>query len=283
MTNGERWAADELGKLRAAHFAPPAWVRFMRESFRQAKQTRRARAALTRQARIWSTVGLGCAAAAPALASRRNLPAPRSRHAEAWWLLVCAMLDWHLGMVEGAAGEPRERLSLADALTLHRLWLIPFIEAQSDHERRCPPIFSGLVAWAGATDILDGAVARRVGPTRLGRDLDKAADTILISTAAHTAHRAGWLPPFAAGLVHLRSTLPVAYVAASYFATGQRPIVDSLGAGRRLAPFLLGGLAIAPHVPRLGAHLTSASSIASLLLVVPPVDASSGSYHATVF
>lgn len=276
MTSGERWSAEELDKLRAGRFAPQAWVRFLRESFRQAAHTRLTRLGLSHQARAWSAIGLGGATAAPAVALRLHLPAPRPRRFTLWWLLVSAMLDWHLGMAEGEDGLPRERLSAADALTLHRLWLIPLLAAQDGRTRRSGWAFTSLIAWAGATDILDGPLARREGPTRLGRDLDKAADTILISVAARAARRALWISPRAARLTHLRSALPVVYVAASYFTTGRRPIVDSLGAGRLLGPVMLGGLAIAPYSQRLGAGLTSAASVASLLLAVPPANRDGG-------
>lgn len=46
------------------------------------------------------------------------------RSGVAWWVLTCAMLDWHLGMLETDGGTPRE-LGAADALTLTGAWLAP--------------------------------------------------------------------------------------------------------------------------------------------------------------
>jgi phosphatidylglycerophosphate synthase len=176
------------------------------------------------------------------------------------------MLDWHLGMVEGPAGEDRGRLSAADALTLLRLWSVPLLAAQDDPATRSRPMFTALIASAAASDALDGALARRIGQTRLGSDLDKAADALTIAAASHAATRAGWLPRGAARLLAVRSVLPVAAVATTYFRTGRRPAIDSFGASRRLAPALLGGLVVAPFWPRAGAALASAASIASVAL-----------------
>ena len=60
------------------------------------------------------------------------------------------MLDWHLGMLEGPGGEVRERLRLADALTLSRLAAAPFVGGAARRGAQ----FSALVAAAGATDPL---------------------------------------------------------------------------------------------------------------------------------
>ena len=268
MTSGEQWAAEELDALRADRYGPRAWTRFLRASFRRAADVRRARPELARQARAWSAVGLVSGVAASTAASRRSLAATRPGRFALWWLATAAMLEWHLGMVEGPGGGPRERLTAADALTLQRLWSVPLLAAQGDPRRGSGPAFTALIASAAASDALDGALARRAGPSRLGRDLDKVADALVVGVAARAASRAGWLSPRAARLALLRSALPVAYSAGSYFRTGRRPIVDSLGPGRLLAPALLGGLAAAPFSPRAGATLVSTASVASLALGV---------------
>lgn len=181
------------------------------------------------------------------------------------------MLDWHLGMVEGPDGEPRERLSAADALTLLRLWSISLLAAQRDPVTGSGPTFAALIAAAAASDALDGALARRAGTTRLGRDLDTLADGLVSAVAARTAYRAGWLPRRVARLAVIRSSVPAGYAVGIYFLTGRRSLVDSLGTSRQLAPVLLGGIAVAPFAPRAGAVLTSGASTVSLgLVVVPP-------------
>jgi phosphatidylglycerophosphate synthase len=263
MTTGERWAAAELGELRAGRFRPRAWQRFLSASFHRARAARQARPELARQARIWSAAGLSTGIA---VCAWPPFPAPRASRFALWWLATTAMLDWHLGMVEGPAGENRDRLSTADALTLTRISLVPFLAAQGDPERASARTFTVLLVLAGASDALDGALARRAGPTRLGRDLDPIADALTSAAAARAARRAGWLPAGAARLSTARSAIPLAAVAAGYFRTGQRPATDAFRGTRRLSPVMLGGLVAAPFAARTGAVLTSASSIGSLAL-----------------
>jgi phosphatidylglycerophosphate synthase len=268
MTTGEQWAADQLDALRADRFTPLAWARFLGASFRRAADTRRARPQLARQARTWSIIGLSADLAIRTWARKVRLAVPRHRSFLLWWLSVCAMLDWHLGMVEGPDGEQRERLAAADALTLLRLWSIPLLAAQRDPVAASGPAFAALIASAAASDALDGALARRAGTTRLGRDLDTLADALVSAVAARTASRAGWLPSGVARLAVIRSSVPAAYATGIYFGTGRRSVVDSLGTSRQLASALLGGLAAAPFSPRTAAAMTTGASAVSLGLVV---------------
>ncbi len=268
MTDGEQWAAEQLDALRSDRFVPMAWARFLGASFRRAAENRRARPQLARQARTWSVVGVSADLAIRTCARKARVPAPRHRSFLLWWLSVCAMLDWHLGMVEGSDGERRERLSAADALTLLRLWLVPLLASQGNRERRSGPAFAVLIASAAGTDALDGTLARRAGTTRFGRDLDTLADALVTAAAARGAARAGWLPRGVARLAVIRSAAPAAYATGIYFRTGRRSVVDSLGSSRQLAPALLGGLAAAPFSRRAGAALTTGASAMSLGLVV---------------
>ena len=266
MTSGERWAADQLEILRAARFTPRAWIRFLAESFARAGETRRARPQLARQARTWSAIGLLGGIGACRAASRARLAAPPPARFAVWWLATSTIVDWHLGMVEGSNGERRERLSVADELTLLRLWLVPMLCAQGDPRGRSGRVFSTLVLCAGASDALDGALARRVGPTRLGRDLDTLADALTVASAARVARQAGWLPVGAARLATVKATLPVAAVTCAYFRSACRPAIEPSTTSRRLAPALLAGLAASPLYPRAAAMLTGTCAIASLAL-----------------
>ncbi len=248
-TDGELWAAAELRRLRACRFMPSAWVRLISSSFSRAAQTRTTRQGLARQARRWCGIGagagVGLCAARPALRSR----APAFL---GWWLGVSAMLDWHLGMVEGQSGEPRQQLSVAAALTLVRLWLVPFLAAAEQ-----PASFTALILGAALTDTLDGPLARRLGPTRLGRDLDRTADVVVMLAAASATARGGWLARPVRRLLILRGSLPVAFVAGGYLIQAARPPAAELGSFRRFAPVLIAGLALAPGCPRCGNTLVT--------------------------
>ena len=264
MTAGERWAAGELAELRAAGFSPAAWTRFLSESWRRAAATRRSRNSLARQAHVWSVAGLATGVRAAAGARRNGIAAPHPAAWAAWWLSAAAMLDWHLGMVEGPAGESRERLSAADGLTLVRVGLVPFIAAQRASDQAT---FAVLMTAAASTDVADGVLARRHGPTRLGRDLDAAADVLVGAAGVRAARRAGWIGPVAGRLALARHALPVAVVAAGYFGTDGRP--TAFATTRPAAPALVGGLVVAPFAPHLANALVLGGSLAGLVLARP--------------
>jgi phosphatidylglycerophosphate synthase len=155
LTDGERWSRELLDRLRAERFTAAAWRRFTGDAFQRARLTRARRPELVRQSRRWGVAGLVAAL-------------PFGVRPAASWALWWAMVDWHLGMVEG------RELEAADALTLARLWAAPVV-------RRHPAPW--LVGAGVATDLLDGVLARRAGVTRLGRDLDSTADTLFFLAA----------------------------------------------------------------------------------------------------
>lgn len=261
MTAGERWARDELLALRAAGFRPTAWQRFIQASFDRAAESRRAHPALTRQARTWSATAVLAGHVARRGARRKGIPAPSAPGWNAWSLTAAAMLEWHLGMLEGPGGEPRDHLCAADALTISRGWMAPFLAATT-----AGAPFSALIAAAGATDYFDGRLARRSGPTRLGRDIDTIADLAVKLAAARAARRAGWLTPATTRLLAGCQIAGVATVAGAYFSTGRPPA--GLARARWAAPALLGGLALAPHAPRSANRLVSAASLATLIIAL---------------
>src|SRR5918994_7348900 len=89
LTDGERWAREQLGALLARRWAAVGGV-------------------------AWLALGAG------GVEPFRR----RTREGLAWWALTATMLDWHLGMVETTDGRPRN-LGAGDALTLARAWLVP--------------------------------------------------------------------------------------------------------------------------------------------------------------
>jgi phosphatidylglycerophosphate synthase len=221
LTEGERWTADALAALRRRRYRPGAWRGFIRDSLARSRESRAQRPALARQAARWGAAG-GTAWAGTVLALRRHgAPAPNLAGGLAWWLAVWRMLDWHLGMAEGGDGAHRARLSSADAMTLARFWLVPALPAAA----RAGTALPAIVAIGGATDWLDGALARRGGRTRLGRDLDTTADLAFFSVAALAARRAGRLGPIGAGAIGLRHTAGLTLSLAAVFGRARRPAV----------------------------------------------------------
>ena len=145
------------------------------------------------------------------------------------------MLDWHLGMVESEDGEPRP-LGPADALTMARVWLAPIaLDGPS-------PL---VVAVAGATDVLDGRVARATQTTRIGRDLEGLADTAFSTFALVGALRGGRLSPAAGRAELVRLGVGFAYAFAVWFGTAARPDARVLRAARLTTPVRAGGLVAA--------------------------------------
>jgi hypothetical protein len=223
-TEGERWSRELLDALRERRFTAAAWRDFMGDALGRSRAIRARRPDVVRQSRRWGAAGLAAAA-------------PFGARATAWWALWWALIDWHLGMIETADGEPRP-LRAHDALTLARLWAAPVA-------RRHPEPW--IVAAALASDVADGALARRAGPTRLGRDLDSAADTLFLDQLLRGAIERRGLDPSLLRLERARLALGAAVVLAAYFGRSAAP--TPVG-HRELAAALAGAGALAAAADR---------------------------------
>ncbi len=221
---------EALAELQAARFSPPAIARFLRASGLRAQETRQARPALARQALTWSAAG-ALAWVIPAIAGlgpfRTRLPAGL-----AGWAVTALMLDWHLGMFESEAGEPRP-LGPADACTLTRAWLVP-LAAQRPGPLVC--------AIGLASDGLDGAFARASVPTRAGRDLEGLVDTVFALASLRGGVRCGGLGRLAATAESGRLLAGIGIGIAAYFGSGERPDPSLSRAARASTPIRAGGL-----------------------------------------
>jgi phosphatidylglycerophosphate synthase len=256
LTDGERWTAQALGDLRRRRYRPGAWAAFLRSSLERSRTTRSQRPELARQAAAWGVAG-GAAWSAACIAARRrsDLDAP-ALAGLACWLTVWQMLDWHLGMAEGGDGRPRARLSPADAVTLTRFWLVPALPAVARDGTALPAV----VLVGGATDWLDGAVARRQGRTRLGRDLDTTADLVFLTTAAISAHRAGRLPRCGLAALLARQGIGLGLSLGAVFGRARRPAIRARPFG---AVLRFGGLTLCTaRWPRVGTLLLVAGCLA---------------------
>ena len=263
MTSGEQWAQAELRQLRARRFTPAAVVAFLAASERRADDVRRARPALARRARRWELAG-AVAWSSLALGGREPFRR-RAVSGLAWWGLVAAMLEWHLGMIESEDGEPRD-LGAADALTLARAFLVPVIADNLD---------TAALTTAAVSDVLDGMAARATVPTRAGRDLEGLVDAAVLAAALRCAHRTGRLSPAVIALELGRITAGFGYTVAVYFALAQAPSETVLGAGRLTTPLRLTGLIAAGRGWRRSADtLLATGSLISILLLAYAMRAS---------
>lgn len=255
-TEGERWAREELALLRSARFAPPAVARFLVRSQRRANVVRADRPATAARMRAWVAAG---ALAWMVLAAARVSPfGGRVRAGLGWWAATAVMLDWHLGMLESEDGDPRN-LGPADALTLLRAWLIPAVALDG------APV---ILVLGGATDLLDGVVARATVPTRAGRDLEGLVDACFAAAALRGAVRSGQLHPGVAALELARLGVGFVYGVTVYFAAARRPDPAVLRAARLCTPVRLGGLlAAATGRRRTGATTLAAGSLWSIVTV----------------
>ena len=230
LTEGERWARDQLAALRAVRFSPPAVGRFLLASQRRANDVRRTRPELGRQAWAWMAAGAGTwlgLAAGGAEPFRRRL-----RAGLGWWTACAVMLDWHLGMVETADGRPRP-LGAADALTLARAWLVP-VALDSP-----TPLVCGI---AGATDVLDGRFARAAEPTRIGRDLEGLVDACFGAAALRAGLREGRMGRAIVLGELTRLGVGFVYALYVYFGRAHAPDPRVTRAGRITTPVRVAGL-----------------------------------------
>lgn len=220
------WTEETLCGLRDERFTPRAWVSFLGASFRRSRELR---AAYPHAHRTVLALAAGGAAVClvVGLAGEQRLAAASA----GWWLAACLMTDWHLGLLDG-----RDRLGAANTLTLLRAGTVPaiFLLARD-------PAGVALFAAAGASDILDGPLARARGEaSRLGLWLDGSIDSLVLAAAALVA-----LPAWAAALVIARYGLPWLVIGASYFLRAQRPPFEGFVSGRIPGLVTFTGLALA--------------------------------------
>src|ERR671921_2856789 len=113
--------------------------------------------------------------------------------------------------------------TLPNALSLLRLFMVPLVVvlllARSD------TLAAALFVLAAATDFLDGRIARRAGPTRLGRILDPVADRLMLSSVAVVLAVRGLLPAWAVAILVGRDLLTLVGV----FVVGSKVRVNRVG------------------------------------------------------
>lgn len=279
LTEGERWAREQLAALLARRFSPPAIGAFLLDSQRRTNSERAARPETSARMRRWMLLG-SAAYVGHSLVARPGAAALRERFVQreeprtlrvaspprlptpphltvalAWWGATWVMLDWHIGMLETEDGRARN-LGPADAVTLARAWLVPFVAQRPD---------PALVFAAWASDGLDGRLARATEPTRLGRDLEGLVDACFAAAALRGARRTDTLPAWALAGELARLGGGFAYALWLYFGRADAPNPVVTKAARRTTPLRVAGLAAAGTGRReLGGALLGAGSLWSL-------------------
>lgn len=233
LTEGEQWSREQLAALLAARFSPASIGRFLLASQRRADAVRSARPELGRQAWTWMAVG-GVSWLALAAAGAQPFRG-RCRGGLAWWAATAVMLDWHLGMVETPDGLPRP-LGAADAATLLRAWLVPV--ALEDPT-------AAVCGLAAVTDVLDGPLARRSEPTRIGRDLEGLVDACFAAAALRAALRRRLVAPGVVAAELARLAAGFGYALFVYFGRVSAPDPRVIRAGRVSTPLRAAGLVAA--------------------------------------
>ncbi len=95
--------------------------------------------------------------------------------------------------------------TVPNALSLFRLFLVPVVVALL--LARSDGLAAALFVLAATTDFLDGRLARRAGPTRLGQILDPVADRLMLSSVAVVLAIRGLLPVWAVAILVGRDLL----------------------------------------------------------------------------
>lgn len=108
------------------------------------------------------------------------------------------------------AKPPKKKLPItANQVTVLRIFLLPFpcwalLARPADHIMWTAFVFGALV---GATDFVDGWMARRDGPTTLGALLDPVADKLFICVLLLPLVARGECPGWAAGILFVRELM----------------------------------------------------------------------------
>jgi len=235
VTEGELWTSDVLAELRADRYRLRAWAWFIDRSLARARAARAERRSAHRQALALGALGLACWLAV-ALLGRPWLALAGA----IWWALVVLMLDWHLGMLEDAAGRRAAGLGAPNLLTLLRAATVPALPLLS------ATLLLAVLLPSGIADALDGAIARaRDAETRLGAWLDGGVDAFVLGAAAVGAGRAGLLPWWAVALVLARHGLQWAVVAVAFFVAAERSARVGVVSGKAPGLVLFAGLVLA--------------------------------------
>src|ERR687884_1170203 len=131
--------------------------------------------------------------------------------------------------------------TVPNALSLARLFMVPIVVALL--LARADGLAAALFVLAAVTDFLDGRLARRVGPTRLGEILDPLADRLMLSSVAVVLAVRGLLPVWAVAILVGRDLLALL----GSLVVGSKIRVNRVG--KAATAVLMGSVALVVIIP----------------------------------
>src|SRR5215203_2963774 len=126
--------------------------------------------------------------------------------------------------------------TVPNALSLARLFMVPGVVALL--LARADGLAAAVFVLAAVTDFLDGRLARRAGPTRLGQILDPVADRLMLSSVAVVLAVRGILPVWAVAILVGRDLLTL---------MGSKVRVNRVG--KAATAVLMGAIALVVLIP----------------------------------
>jgi CDP-diacylglycerol--glycerol-3-phosphate 3-phosphatidyltransferase len=138
--------------------------------------------------------------------------------------------------------RPEDRIfTVPNALSLARLFTVPIVVALL--LARADGLAASLFVLASVTDFLDGKLARRSGPTRLGQILDPVADRLMLSSVAVVLAMRGLLPALAVAILVGRDLLTLV----GGVLVGSKIRVNRVG--KAATAMLMGAIALVVLIP----------------------------------
>jgi len=132
-------------------------------------------------------------------------------------------------------------LTVPNALSLARLFTVPIVVVLL--LARADGLAASLFVLASVTDFLDGRLARRAGPTRLGQILDPVADRLMLSSVAVVLAVRGLLPAWAVAILVGRDLLTLV----GGVVVGRKIRVNRVG--KAATAVLMGAIALVVLIP----------------------------------
>lgn len=215
---------ERLGELRQAHYSAAGWRHFAGELWRRAQQNAAARPELRRELARVRWLGVGASLGVGVLMLAEHVAPPLALLPQPiTWLVLTAWVKAELGLVRHPmSGVPSPAIGPANVMTLYRGWAAVPVMVLGLTLGGPSPLWVGLAVAAGATDLVDGTVAMRLGQeSRLGRLLDPVLDALFFSAASVSLARWHLVPWWLATLVTLRYFLPVIGGIVLLFALGR--------------------------------------------------------------